>query len=64
MLGASTDLETGWSGDVDVPTTSGRQEGGSPLEGKHVVVLGAGGTARALVFGALSKGCKVTIANR
>ena len=47
-----------------MPSTPGQDREASPLHGKHVVVLGAGGTARALVFGALSKGCKVTIANR
>ena len=44
--------------------TSIGEQGTSILKGKHVVVLGAGGTARALVFGALSKGAPVTVANR
>lgn len=36
----------------------------SPLEGKTVVVIGAGGAGRALAFGAASRGAKVIIANR
>lgn len=36
----------------------------SPLRGRRVVVLGAGGAARALVFGALAAGAHVTIVNR
>lgn len=34
------------------------------LEGKHVVVLGAGGTARAVVWGARARGARVTVLNR
>jgi len=36
----------------------------SPLRGKTVVVLGAGGAGRALAFGAASRGAHVVIANR
>lgn len=36
----------------------------SPLEGKTVVVVGAGGAGRALAFGAASRGASVIIANR
>ncbi len=36
----------------------------SPLAGKRVVVLGAGGAGRALAFGAAEKGAHVIIANR
>ena len=36
----------------------------SPLSGKTVVVVGAGGAGRALAFGAAVKGAKVVIANR
>jgi 3-dehydroquinate dehydratase/shikimate dehydrogenase len=39
-------------------------EGASPLAGKTVVVLGAGGAGRALAFGAASRGASVIIANR
>lgn len=38
--------------------------GESPLKGKKVVVLGAGGAGRALAFGAASRGAHVVIANR
>jgi shikimate dehydrogenase len=34
------------------------------LKGKHAVVLGAGGTARAATFGLLRSGARVTILNR
>ncbi len=34
------------------------------VKGKHVVVLGAGGSARAIIFEALQKGAKVTVLNR
>ena len=36
----------------------------SPLAGKRVVVLGAGGAGRALAFGAAEKGDNVIVANR
>ena len=36
----------------------------SPLKGKTVVVIGAGGAGRALAFGASTKGAHVVIANR
>jgi shikimate dehydrogenase len=34
------------------------------LKGKKVLVLGAGGAARAIVFGCLLEGCKVSVCNR
>ncbi|KFK38074.1 hypothetical protein AALP_AA3G066400 [Arabis alpina] len=36
----------------------------SPLAGKTVVVIGAGGAGKALAFGAKEKGAKIVIANR
>jgi shikimate dehydrogenase len=36
----------------------------TPLDGRRVVVLGAGGTARAVVWGARARGARVTILNR
>lgn len=36
----------------------------SPLKGKTVVIIGAGGAGRALVFGAAHAGAHVIIANR
>ncbi len=38
--------------------------GGSPLRGKRVVLLGAGGTARAIAFGLKHKGAHTHILNR
>ncbi|MBI2464473.1 shikimate dehydrogenase [Candidatus Peregrinibacteria bacterium] len=36
----------------------------TPVSGKHIVVLGAGGAARAIVYGLTKKHAKVTILNR
>ena len=36
----------------------------SPLKGKTVVVIGAGGAGKALAFGAAQRGAKVVITNR
>lgn len=38
--------------------------GEGSLSGKQVCILGSGGTARALAFGAIERGAKVTLANR
>ena len=35
-----------------------------PLSGRHAVVLGAGGTARAVVYGLRERGAAVTVLNR
>jgi len=35
-----------------------------PIEGQRAVVLGAGGTARALVYGLRNRGCEVFVLNR
>jgi shikimate dehydrogenase len=35
-----------------------------PIDGQRAVVLGAGGTARALVYGLLERGCEVFVLNR
>jgi shikimate dehydrogenase len=35
-----------------------------PVDGRRAVVLGAGGTARALVYGLLERGCEVFVLNR
>jgi hypothetical protein len=45
-------------------SSSSSSDGSSPLQGKTVCVVGAGGAGRALAFGAVSKGAKVLIANR
>lgn len=39
-------------------------ESPSPLEGKTVVVIGAGGTGQAIAYGAAAKGAKVILTNR
>jgi shikimate dehydrogenase len=39
-------------------------ERATPVDGQHAVVLGAGGTARALVYGLRERGCEVTVLNR
>lgn len=51
--------EVGPSGNGNGP---GMQD--SPLEGKRVVIIGAGGAGRALAFGAASRGADVVVANR
>jgi shikimate dehydrogenase len=40
------------------------EQGGAQLEGARAVVLGAGGTARAVTFGLLHRGARVTVLNR
>ncbi|VVA96184.1 unnamed protein product [Arabis nemorensis] len=60
-IGSISAIEDGLrsSGDPSsVPSSS------SPLSGKTVVVIGAGGAGKALAFGAKEKGAKVVIANR
>ncbi len=54
LEGANTD----WLGAVRALEREG------PLEGRHAVVLGAGGTARAVVFGLLRRGARVAVLNR
>ena len=39
-------------------------EAETKVEGRHAVVLGAGGTARAVVYGLVSAGARVTVLNR
>jgi shikimate dehydrogenase len=39
-------------------------ERAGPVEGRRAVVLGAGGTARALVYGLRERGCEVFVLNR
>ncbi len=55
LLGANTDAEAIRACLLDA---------GANLKDRRVLVLGAGGVARAAVFSALSGGAKVTIANR
>lgn len=41
-----------------------KEEGGTALMDKQVLILGAGGVARAIAFGAIRRGAGVTIVNR
>jgi len=54
LIGANTD----WLGAVRALERETR------LDGRDVVVLGAGGTARAVVWGARARGARVTVLNR
>lgn len=56
--GRAVGTNTDWLGAV---RALGRE---TPLEGRDVVVLGGGGTARAVVWGALARGARVTVLNR
>lgn len=58
-LAAITAIETRLAEVEGTATTSSQ-----PLQGKVVVVIGAGGAGRALAFGAISRGAKVVIVNR
>lgn len=53
-VGTNTD----WIGAVRALERAG------PIEGQRAVVLGAGGTARAVVYGLREKGCEVFVLNR
>jgi len=53
-IGTNTD----WLGAVRALERDG------PIEGQRAVVLGAGGTARALVYGLRNRGCEVFVLNR
>ncbi|CAH8361575.1 unnamed protein product [Eruca vesicaria subsp. sativa] len=60
-IGSISAIEDGLRSSSDpssVPSSS------SPLAGKTVVVIGAGGAGKALAYGAKEKGAKVVIANR
>lgn len=54
----------GITGGVTAAAAPSSSAGESPLKGKTVVVIGAGGAGRALAFGAADRGAKVVIANR
>ena len=58
LCGSNTD----WSAAVRA-IESGLQEG-QTLEGKRVLLLGAGGASRAIAFGLAERGCRVVLANR
>lgn len=54
FIGTNTD----WLGAIRALEREG------PVDGQRAVVLGAGGTARALVYGLLERGCEVFVLNR
>jgi shikimate dehydrogenase len=54
LIGSNTD----WLGAVRALECEG------PLEGRRAVVLGAGGAARAVTYGLLERGARVTVLNR
>ena len=58
LSGRLTGINTDWIGAVEALRTK------THLKGKRAVVLGAGGSARAVVFGLLRAGALVHIANR
>jgi 3-dehydroquinate dehydratase/shikimate dehydrogenase len=67
LVGANTDvtaavsaLEAALSGDPARRKPGKR----SPLNGKRVLLIGAGGAARAVAFGLVARGAKVMVANR
>ncbi len=53
---------TGYNTDAEGAALALEERG--PLEGRRVVVIGAGGAARAVVFGLASRGARVHVANR
>lgn len=53
-IGTNTD----WIGAIRALERAG------PVEGRRAAVLGAGGTARALVYGLRARGCRVSVLNR
>ncbi|KAL0699390.1 hypothetical protein Bca4012_055512 [Brassica carinata] len=60
-IGSISAIEDGLRSSSD---SSSEPSSSSPLAGKTVVVIGAGGAGKALAYGAKEKGAKVVIANR
>ncbi len=67
LIGTNTDvsaavgaLEAALSGDPAGRTPGKR----SPLNGRRILLIGAGGASRAVAFGLVARGAKVTVANR
>ena len=58
MVGTNTD----WRAAIE--SIKSAMAGGESIAGKKALVLGAGGAARAIVFGLVSQGAEVAIANR
>jgi 3-dehydroquinate dehydratase/shikimate dehydrogenase len=62
LFGANTDVAAAIAAleealDADAP-------GHSPLQGRHVLMIGAGGAARAVAYGLIERGAHLIIANR
>ena len=53
-----------WGSNTDWLGAMQALEEATALQGRHAVVLGAGGTARSLVYGLLQRGARVTLLNR
>ncbi|KAL4564851.1 hypothetical protein LXL04_028924 [Taraxacum kok-saghyz] len=65
LYGCNTDYVGAISAIEDALRGSGGvQNGGSPLDGRLFVVIGAGGAGKALAYGAKEKGARIVIANR
>ncbi|KAF3600283.1 hypothetical protein F2Q69_00039106 [Brassica cretica] len=60
-IGSISAIEDGLRSSSDASSVASSS---SPLAGKTVVVIGAGGAGKALAYGAKEKGAKVVIANR
>lgn len=60
--GCSLDYDDMWGESTAESAAAGAEN--SPLQGKRVVVVGSGGSGRALAFGAAAKGAKVILTNR
>ena len=63
-IGYNTDYRAAMDSLEDVLGGRGADESTSPLYEKQVLILGAGGVARAIAFGLARRGASVTITNR
>ncbi len=61
IVGYNTDQKAAMASLMATPGLKGRE---APLEGQQALVLGAGGVARAIVYGLVRHGARVTIASR
>lgn len=62
--GEARGYNTDYRAAMDSLDTATGSEGERPLQGKHALVLGAGGVAKAVAFGLLRRGAEVTITGR